>query len=407
MYELINNKSINNNTNKYINILIIVLLFASFFGAYLKISVISLSNMYSIIIGLIVIRRMLKKRYKCNKYYIFFFFALIFYSFISLLWSNNINEGIKIIASLLTGFTTMAFIASFNVKEIGIFIQGLKLFVIIVLLMSFYEILTGSYIFFNNNLFINRITEYGFHYPGVAFTNPNDLAQFLIFGSTFIVLLKFEEKKLISSFLILFATIIICANAESKLSILTILIVLGVYYLVSLATFIKTALRRIIFSTSIIFLSLIVLYNFGYLDFNLLKIDSSQAYYTERSYLYSNLIRTGIDNLFIGAGLGTSYSVSFTTPHNMILFIFADFGLFWVVSFIILLIFAFLSLFKFKKMTIKGIYYNIITLSILILFPIFSSISSVNEQRKAIWIFLGFVFALINISKNHWRKQND
>lgn len=118
-----------------------------------------------------------------------------------------------------------------------------------------------------------------------------------------------------------------------------------------------------------------------------------------RNELYFSVFNLGLDNFIFGSGLGGSYSVAQIPPHNFFLFIFADFGILFTVGLICLLVRSFIKLYRFKYILICGCRLNTILLSMLISFPIFSSMSSGNEQRKAVWVLLGLVFVTIKLSR--------
>ncbi|WP_028828641.1 O-antigen ligase family protein [Proteocatella sphenisci] len=388
--------------------IIMMIPFASFFGAFIKISSIGLSNVYSVILFVLVLKRFLKKSYAGINYIVFYFIFFIFYSIASLLWSSNHIEGIRILTSLITGIITMLYIASLNKDEVIVFTKGIKYFVIFILGMAGYEMATGNYLFFNNELFIYRITDFGLRYPGVAFTNPNDLSQFLIFGGSFVIMSLFQKRKILKGSLILIATFFVIANTGSRLAMISTLIVLFLFFMKDI---ISSKMRSLLISIPIIlgiisiFIIVLEVNVYDIID-EFLKIDSSQMYYSARDNLYGSLINTGVDNFLHGAGLGTSYNVSFTAPHNMILFIFSDYGFIWTAGFLFIIVYSLFILFKYRNLFFEKCNYNYFTFAILSIFPIFSSISSTNEQRKSIWILLGLVFALVKLSKKGGKRSD-
>ena len=87
-------------------------------------------------------------------------------------------------------------------------------------------------------------------------------------------------------------------------------------------------------------------------------------------------------------GFGSAYSANDFPPHNFLLFVLCDYG--WIAAILLIVV---LLKFGFKYYRFASLkrddLFVILLLSTLILFPVLSSVSSTNEQRKIIWIVLG------------------
>lgn len=399
------NSKLNHKITKFNRLIIVIFPFATFIGQFINIFGVNISNIYSLILGICVFNNFLKVKYKNIVGYIVFFLLMLLYAFTSLIWGDYSNVGLTLVFPLITCFVAMAYISGFNEKELSLFLKTFSIFTIVVLIMSLMEILTGKYIFFNNLDFIYSINLYNLHYPGVAFPNPNDLGQYLLVGFPLVALMLFEKKEqIILPMLLFFITIFVLINTASRLSLMSMVIIVAFYFVVS--KFNKGKKFFKIFLALALVVALIgILPYFGF-DFskynivdNFLKVDASQDYFTGRETIYSTVFQLGINNMVFGSGLGGSYTISAVGTHNMFLFIFADLGFIFTFGFIAVLFSAFVFLYKYKNIEICGCHLNLIILSIIVIFPMFSCISSGNEQRKIVWILFGLVLTLIKNSK--------
>ncbi|MFL2143629.1 O-antigen ligase family protein [Ruoffia sp. FAM 20857] len=385
----------------YMKVIIFLFPFATFIGSYLNVSVISLSNIYSLLLMFLVFRQLLKGRLNYIKGYILFFSVMIMYSLFTIIWSRYSPIGMTIFLPLVTGFVCMAFVASLDYRNLNLFLRSMSIFTYIVLLIALYETLFGSYILFDNNDFIYVLNKYGFHYPGVAFANPNDLAQYLVCIVPIILAKQFDEKKVFLPTIIFLVTLFILFNTNSRLSIISIFIIVFGYFIVFLSKN-KLIFKRGLFTGVLLYVLInlvsvigIDLKTFDLLD-NFLLINSSMDYFTGRSVLYTEAFALGVENLILGAGLGGSYAVTTIGTHNMFLFIFSDLGILFAVGFILFLFFLFIKLYRYRKMKLINFHFASLMLSILVAFPIVSSMSSANEQRKIIWLILGLMLSVLS-----------
>ncbi len=385
---------------------IILLPFAIFIGPYIKISALNVSNLFVGLLFIFVLGDALNKRFHYNIRYIMFFLMLSIYATMSVIWSVNQVLGLQILFALITGFGTMVFIAAFSEKELSLLIKSIRVFTIFVILLAVYEIFTGKYFFFNNIEFIYQRTSYAFHFPGVVFINPNDLGYYLSISLPLILLLNtYSLRKKIIEWVLIILSIFTLFNTESRLSMMGVVLILFVYCCLTVITNNKRAIK-LVFSICILLVILILvtmiqginileILNFDYL----FKIDMNASYYTIRSSMYEEAFNIGLNYFPFGAGIGSSYSLLGIPPHNMFLFIWSDLGALICIGFVLVCIFALLTLWRMRVVKICNLELNNLLFSILIIFPILSMISSGTEQRKITWIFFGIIFASMNISR--------
>lgn len=394
--------------SQFIKIVIIIFPFSIFMGPFINIFDIKISNLYSLVLCAVVLKNLLKMRLGNISGYVSFFFVMILYAYSSMIWGNYGDTGKLLIFPLITGFLAMVFVASLNEQEFKLFIKSLSIFTVVILTLSLIEIYTGKYIMFENVDFIYRTNVYQLHYPGVAFANPNDLAQYLLVGTPLLVFEIFERRRNVIIPIVLFIlTIFVLLNADSRLAIIS-MVIIGVTYISSSMVSKGKRLIHLLLAVGAAIVIINALPYSGielsvYNVFDMFKVDSSQGYFTARSDIYLNVLELGIDNVIFGAGLGASYAVSLLGTHNLFLFIFADLGLLFAAGFVVLLVKAFITVFKYRNIQVCGWHMGSVVLSILIIFPLFSSMSSGNEQRKIVWIALGIVFGVIKISETKYK----
>lgn len=396
--------------NKYIKLLIFLFPVMVFIGPYLKLNKINLSNIYSLVLAFVVIYFFAKNRYKFINLQMLFFVMLIIYAVSSLIWSEFASIGYSIILPLTTGVFTMIFISGLNEIELKYFIKVINIFTITVLILSLYEIFEGYYLFFDNLMF-NYKNQYGFNYPGVCFTNPNDLGQYLILGSSLLLFTLWEKNNNLAFSLVIICSIFITLQTGSRLTLMSLIIVLIMYLLNTIKINKRTIFNIFIIGFTMVLIYLLLQQEIDLSSYNIiddfLLVDNSQGYYMARSYIYRSIFNLALDNILLGSGIGGSYYVSVLGPHNFFLFILSDFGIIFALSFIFLLIGSFIKLFRYRAIELSNLYLSRIMISILIVFPLFSSISSGNEQRKVVWILLGLIFTTIKNYKKGEIMKND
>lgn len=372
-------------------------------GQYTKIGPFSLANYFVLFLTILNTNFF---RVKSNKYiagYVCFFVFMAFYAALSIFFSPN-QYTLSIIMSLFTGISTMIFVGSLNEQGLITFLKSLKIFTVILVFWSIFEIFTGNYLLLKNTEFTQAYNFLGLHYPAACFPNPNDLAQFFIMVTGVVIFadLISHKRKPGTIFLTLMELIVII-NTSSRMSFMCIFIFVFLCYGLCLLrdSFFRQLLFLII-PTAIIGIFLWGIFNLNFmLDLaeRFLTIDFNESYVTLRGEIYKGLISLGEQHLWSGAGVGQSYIVSKKGPHNFFLFIFSDLGIFFSLGFIAVLLSLFITFCRNLRVHLCHTGLNQIMLSLLIIFPFFSSISSANEQRKALWIMLGICLAVIKNSR--------
>lgn len=407
----LNKKKLDKKIPFIMKCVIFIFPFATFIGPHLSISRINLSNLFSLLLMVIIFKQLLKGRFINIKGYIVFFIFMIIYSLSTIIWSKYSTIGLSIFFPLVTGYIAMTFVASLDNNNLNFFIKSISLFTYFILIVSLYEIFLGNYILFDNSNFIYVSNKYGFHYPGVAFANPNDLAQYLVCVVPIILAKQFDEKKTLLPIFIILLTIFILFNTNSRLSVISFFIIMLIYFLVFLCKN-KVLLKRGFFSLGFLYLIIIFITTlginfkqFGLLD-NFLLINTSMDYFTGRSVLYAEAFNLGMQNLLLGSGLGGSYAVTIIGTHNMFLFIFSDLGIIFATGFVLFLVLLFLKLFSYRKLKLLDYHLASLMLALLVTFPIISSMSSANEQRKIIWIILGLMLSVLSNYREKIKQFN-
>ncbi|WP_321381718.1 O-antigen ligase family protein [Trichococcus shcherbakoviae] len=399
----------NKKTTFLLKSTIFIFPFATFIGPYLNVSGINLSNLFSLLLALLVFKQFLKGRFNNTKVYILFFIFMIVYSLFTIIWSKYSAKGLSIFFPLVTGVIAMAFVASLDNENLKYFIDSISIFTYLILIVAMYETFFGNYVFFDNINFIYVLNTYGFHYPGVAFANPNDLAQYLVCAVPIILVKQFDDKKIFLPIFIAFFVFFILLNTNSRFSIISFFIIMLSYFTFFLSKN-KVLLKRVFFAGafSLILVNFLPILGFDLKQFGILKnfllIDSSMEYYTGRNILYANAFNLGSENLLFGSGLGGSYTVTSVGTHNMFLFIFSDLGILFAFGFGLLLVLLFLKLYSYRKLKLLDCHLSSLMLSFLVAFPIVSSMSSANEQRKIIWLILGLMLSVLSNYKEKTKQ---
>lgn len=363
-------------------------------GSVIKIKSITLANIAVLYSLLYLIFSFSTKKIKGIEYEVTLWVVFLVQALLSLILSKYGFIGGRIFFSLFTGIVSMFFISSFNIEEIKYFLKGLKLLLYLIIFFSIIEIFRGQLFFATNEVFYMLKNKYGYYYPLTFFVNTNDLSQFLVIVTPVILVLN-ERKRMIYTFLIASSVIFILINSQSKLGFLCIGMTYILYFVL------KNMKNKIYFVFAIVPLVLLSsIYSSSFIIEDFVKISTKELYFQGRAEIYLNLIKAWQSKPLFGVGLGGSYFSSEVGPHNLFLFLLTDFGILFLILFILSLIKLFIELGKNSKKNIKM---NRILMSLILTFPLFSSISSGNEQRKIIWIFLGMAYC---INKTFKRRNN-
>ena len=256
---------------------------------------------------------------------------------------------------------------------------------------------------------------YNRYYPTVFFSNPNDVAYYLLIATPISISYLIKNNKKILPLIVSIFSLIIILNTESKLTLLSMIFVL--FTVICLIYKSNTTVRRyLLFTIFMILLFTIILFildnpNVGniFMSNQLLKVDKSQSYFTIRQNLLQQAFELGIEYFPFGAGLGSITSLLNIPPHNLFALFWADLGIFIFILFISFYLYGIYKLYKvysFNSRNLKK--YTMISSIVLALWtimPIITSISSVAEQRKITWILIGLSISQIKIYTNNKIKN--
>lgn len=290
--------------------------------------------------------------------------------------------------SLITGMMVMLFICLMTAKEYAAFIKGLLFSCILFAVWGIYEVFTGHYILFNNDAFFKN-NWVGMHYPGVAFANTNDLVQYLVLLYPVSGYLLLKRNKWLFGLLTV-AVVFVTFQAGAKLGMIAICMILLLAFAVS--TFLSgkgSRAGKLVLTGACLAIGLwvfdIATGSITQIIDNFLTIDTSADYFTGRDDIYTPLIAHALIHPF--GGFGSAYNVTEMNPHNFFLYVLCDYG--WLPFLAMLVILVRMGLHALKtanKQGGSGLW--CLLFAALCLFVITSSISSCNEQRKAVWMFL-------------------
>ena len=308
---------------------------------------------------------------------------------ITYLWGIAKSFPTDLYFSLITGMVVMFFICLMSESENSAFMWGVVCSCILFTVWGIYEISTGNYLLFNNKAFFVQ-NWVGLHYPGVAFANTNDLVQYLALLYPISGYLLLKRSKWMFALLTL-AVIFVTFQASSKLGMISLVLTLVFAYTVSIFMSGNASKTGKLILIGVAIVLAIWLYDamsgtIRNIINNFFVIDSSADYYTGRDDIYVPLIKHSFTHPF--GGFGSAYKVTGMTPHNLLLYILCDYG--WVPCIIMVVFLVRMTLFAFKKAREQegNAFWCLLTVALCI-FVVTSSISSCNEQRKAVWMFLG------------------
>lgn len=395
------------NNSKLWNMLLIFLMpYLVFGGQYVRIGSITLANIFCLFLAVLGMKKFLQKSIFYMGEINMFFLAILIYAGISLAWTDYGNA-LSILLSMATGIMVMIYISSLSEKELIWMSISFYYFTLCIICIALLEIFVGCYFFVQNPDFTQRLNTFGLHYPLVLFINTNDLAQFLLLGLTILLINPCQQKVMNKIFILL--TIGVIAQTVSRMCMLCSVIVMVGYWVL-----LENRRSKV---KSLVFLSPVAIIGGGwfisnkwnYISFlvdRLGAFDFDASYVTGRVEIYMSLLKAFWDNLVFGRGLGTSYIASEIGPHNFFLFLLTDFGIVWAIVFVGILFSVFFSMYRNRKKSICGYYFNRAFLPFLCTFPFFSSVSSANEQRKTLWIALGFMVVVVKFNRTNKVRKN-
>lgn len=275
--------------------------------------------------------------------------------------------------------------------DIEIFIKNMHYLNLIVMIFSLYEIFFKNGIIMNNMEFIDRKNEFGFNYPLVFFTNPNDLAYYLSI-SIFITFQYFMNKSncLLKCCIVFLVTIFIILNTNSRLSLIYLIFI----FLGTLIILNKNRDFRVFLS--IILFMICLLFSYFYI------IDIKEYdFFTGRFQLLKGAVEGFYISPIVGLGLGNISNILGNSPHSTIFTFLADMGIIGLSIFLLFYLsllkklFNCIDFYKNKADYLKVLYSsNLITL---LIFPLLTIVTSSAEQEKITWVILGISMFLIRL----------
>lgn len=365
-------------------------------------------NLSWLISGILLIS-LLTKRNWILKINIPLLFCLIFLisPFFTFFIGQATSFNLSLYISIATGVIYFLYISTLETDMFKKFILGGLFSCILFAIWGCYEIFTGNYILSNHEIFTQLPTWNGMHYPIAAFPNTNDIAQYLtiLFPITSYILLR--KNKLvwgISSALVFF---VIYASG-SRLCMMCFLGVWGLSLFWKLMSDKRPrTLLTIIVITILIIIGLVIVESktgmVSTLLLQFLVVDTSADYYSGREEIYADVLAVSI-RLPLG-GFGSAYSANDFPPHNFLLFVLCDYG--WIAAIILVVVLLKFGFSYYRYVSLKqDNLFIILLLSTLMLFPVLSSVSSTNEQRKIIWKVLGifmnqYLYCRKNLRQRH------
>ena len=331
--------------------------------------------------------------------------AIVVWPLISQLWSISKGFQGNVYFSIITGLVVALYICTLDNDAFAHFSKGVFFACVVFMGIGLYEMLLGRYMLVTDSIFMVRLNINRLHYPIVAFANPNDLGQFLALLLPISTVFLLERTNTIGyRIIIIFCNVIggyLIFNTESNLSMIVFLGTYVIYFFASKKRINKSNVIYWMLFLLVLIIVFVAVENRTHIieriAANVLFVETDDIHFIKRSNLYSSLIESIFKHPF--GGFGNAYSI--TEPHNLFLYVFSDYGFLggalfvvWYVSLIRQ------TIIRLKRNAASNMDY--ILLAGIILFVVSSSISSGNEQRKAIWIFLGIhmYYHYLSINKN-------
>ncbi len=355
---------------------------------WIKIAGINLSWLIS---GLLLISLLAKRNWILQKKIPLLFCLFFFISpFCTFFLGQATSFNLSLYISIATGVIYFLYVSMLEHDMFEKFMLGGLFSCVLFAIWGCYESFTGNYILSNHEIFTQRPTWNGMHYPIAAFPNTNDIAQYLTLLFPMVSLILLKRSKLawgISSILVFY----VIYTSGSRLCMICFLGIWGLSLFWKLLSDrrAKTLLTIILITILIIIGLLVVNAKTGIVTTVLeqfLSIDTNADYYSGRGDIYADVLAVAA-KLPLG-GFGSAYTANDFPPHSFLLFVLCDYG--WLAAIFLIVVFLKFGFRYFRAASLKrDDWFIVLLLSTLILFPILSSVSSTNEQRKIIWMMLG------------------
>ena len=354
----------------------------------------------------------------------FFHYLALFislYSVISILWSKDIAVSARYVYFFISNwFVFYLFSFSINSEEkLNLIFKLLLYCLLIQVFIGLAEILLGVHLP-NSRQYVSSFSYDDIFVPTGSFYNENNYASALSFGAGFFIVGAFLSKKNLIKILYivpLLITIILINKTESRINQLAILLSFFITLYVIIikdSTYISQKAKMLFLNLSIL-ISAVVLVVLFYENLTTIinELFFSESADAVRYHLAVIAISTMIDSNYFGAGPGafelscfTAYSLDtrdVCNPHNWLLELGANFGLFILLA----QLYIYIKLFRLavkSVLNVKEPKVYFIGLSLLSSYPgaVLSgvSISSIIGY-SLVWCYLGIVLAYINIVKDN------
>lgn len=366
-----------------------------------------------------VIRKLLQSK---NYSYFAFMMFWVCYSFLSFIWVEDFLAWAKIYIFLLSGFITTWYIGFFftDKKDIIYALKIIEFVSFLFSIISFYEIFTGNYIFYNRSLtyYEERAALYstiGFRVPISVFSNPNNYSLFLIFSVFFSFGLSKTKATKIGRFISLVLTIVslfLLIATQSRSGFIGLILGFTAYGIIELIRNGSSNFGKLILFSAGAFLFVIPWLNDNKELYEaLIEIDFSGS--SQSDVIRLNLIKNGfhflLNTFFLGVGLGNiEYHMShnavyqiggITNIHNWWMEILVSSGVFVFLFYIIIYVNNLIWLFKYSLLKLdKDLrYLSTIFFSVLVSFFVASVGSSSLMYNEWIWPLMAVVMSFVNI----------
>jgi len=269
---------------------------------------------------------------------------MVFYGFVSLIWSPDPSLGLRFVSMILTGVIIFQLVSRYAI-DLSVLKKIMIVWSIISILSSilgFYEILNGEYFFSHvtdfgaTNIESNRIFDIGWLTPRVFFPGPNEFGFFNAISALILMGWAFETRGVYRKLAItaILLSIILIINSFSRAAIGGYLIGLMVF------VFILTTKTKLVYRITTILLIVIISISFLYKSKELFNNNLAISAFTMKvenqdnstriKYATAAIYDGTIGSLGFGKGLGASTeTIQGGSYHSYLLEILAEFGL-WI-----------------------------------------------------------------------------
>ena len=276
--------------------------------------------------------------------------------------------------------------------------------VLIVLLLSMYEIFTGNYIILKYESYRYQRSMFGLYKPTATFYNINNLATFLVLATPICcnVINNSNNNKKIKKVCFLFINIFVIASTNSRAAIIAI----ALFLILELRNN-KSKLKKIISISLLSIGVLVLLIGNSYYPKNNEFVNEIED--EPRIDIWRETLKTMDKYHFVGIGPGNisdanmgrdDYYYTFGVPHNYFLEFWAEFGIIAVVLFICLI---FENAYICIKISRKSNDENIVKINcenyiiFYALFVIMSICPSTMMTANYLWLILGLSISMTSV----------